>query len=122
MEVLVDRTRASPAARERTKVMLLTLGRALSVGDGCARLGVGRTRFQVLRRRMLEDAAFALEDREVGRPRHARPRTTREERRLAQCVRELEHELLVVRAELDIARSEAAGAVHTRLRARGGWR
>ena len=69
---------------------------------------------------MLEHATFALEDRVVGRPRTVRRRATREERRLEQRVRELEHEPLVARTELDIARSGAADAVQARLVAKGG--
>ncbi len=69
METLVERTEASPEARERTKVILLTLARHWSVQDGCAHLGVKRTRFQDLRRRMLCGATRALEEGAAGRPR-----------------------------------------------------
>ncbi len=119
MEVLVDRTRASEPARERAKVMLRTLTREFSVRDGCEHLGVGRTRFQDLRRRMLEQATLALEDGVAGRPRSARRGAPRAERRLQHRVRELEHELLVVRTELDIARSDVGEAVRARLVAKG---
>ena len=122
METLVDRTRASLQARERTKVVLRTLSRDFTVEAGCVHLGVGRTRFQDLRRRMLEQATLALEGGAVGRPRHARRGDTKEERRLRRQVQELEHELMVVHAELDIARSGAADVVDARLRVKGGRR
>ncbi len=47
-EPLVDRTQASGQARERAKVILLTLGRDVSVREGCERLRISRTRFQDL--------------------------------------------------------------------------
>jgi hypothetical protein len=122
METLVDRTRASREARERTKVILLTLTRQWSVRNGYERLGVGRTRFQDLRRRMIRGAVWAVEERAVGRPRRAVEPEPRETLALRRRIGELEHELLVVRAELDIARSGAAKAVEARLLARGAVR
>ena len=52
MAALVDQTRSSREARERTKVILLTLTQEASVQAGYEQLGMGRTRFQDLRRRM----------------------------------------------------------------------
>ena len=66
MTALVDLAGASEMARERAKVMLLTLGGGWSVHDGLARLGVSRTRFQDLRRTMLRAAVSALEERPAG--------------------------------------------------------
>ena len=61
MPLLIDRIEASPLARERAKVMLQTLARQCSVQSGCTTLGMGRTRFQDLRRRMIGAAVGALE-------------------------------------------------------------
>ena len=122
MGALVDGTRASQDARERTKVMLFTLSRHWSVRDGYERLGVGRTRFQDLRRRMIEGAVRALEREPSGRPRRRAKGACRELQELRRRVVELEHELLRTQAELDIARSGAGGAVEARLAAKGGWR
>jgi len=115
METLVERTEASPEARERTKVILLTLARHWSVEDGCERLRLGRTRFQDLRRRMLRGAARALEEGAAGRPRRHEDRAACEMRGLRRRIGELEHGLRRCEAELDVARSEAGRAVERRL-------
>ena len=114
METLVERTEASPEARERTKVILLTLARHWSVQDGCAHLGVKRTRFQDLRRRMLCGATRALEEGAAGRPRRREDRESCEMQALRRQIAELEAELRRSEVELDIARSEAGAAVERR--------
>ena len=119
MQALVDGTRASRDARERTKVILLTLARESSVQTGYERLGMGRTRFQDLRRRMIEGAVQALEERPAGRPRRRRERDGSELQELRGRLVELEQELLRTRAELDVARSGTAAAVQARLVAKG---
>ncbi len=119
MQTLVDTIEASPQARERAQVILLTLSRKCSVQTGCRRLGVGRTRFQDLRQRMLGAAVGALEERAAGRPRNQVERTCRNLSTLRRRLRGLEHELRRTQAELDIARSEAAAAVTARLAAKG---
>ena len=53
MPLLVDSIEASPQARKRAEVILKTLARQCSVQQGCFELGVGRTRFQDLRQRMI---------------------------------------------------------------------
>jgi hypothetical protein len=122
MGTLVDGIRASPDARERTKVMLLTLSGPWSVRDGYERLGIRRTRFQDLRRRMIEGAVRALEREPAGRPRRKVEGVCLEMRELRGRIVALEHELLRTQAELDIARSGAGGAVEARLVAKGGRR
>lgn len=122
MQTLVDLVKASPQARERAKAILLTLARTWSVQAGCRHLGVGRTRFQDLRRRMLGAAVGALEERAAGRPRIRVGKTCRNLSLLRRRLGELECELRRAQAELDIARSEAAGAVTARLEAKGGRR
>jgi DNA-binding HxlR family transcriptional regulator len=98
MDRLVESIEASPQARERAQAILRTLAQKWSVQAGCRCLGVGRTRFQDLRQRML-GAAVAL---------------SMLRRRLA----ELEQELRRTQAELDVARSEAGAAVSARLAAK----
>jgi len=115
METLVERLAVSETARERTKVILLTLSGGWSVQQGLDRLGLSRTRFQDLRRRLLEGAAHAVEGRPVGRPRreeHVDPETVEAMR---WAIRQLKHELRSARAQLAIARSGAAQAVEARL-------
>jgi len=120
MPLLIDRIEASPLARERAKVMLQTLARQCSVHSGCTTLGMGRTRFQDLRRRMIGAAVGALEERPVGRPRLRVAQTCRQLSTLRRRLAELERELRMTLTELDIARGDAGGAVQERLRAKGG--
>lgn len=122
MKALVDSIEASPEARERTKAILNTLSGQESVEDGCARLGIGRTRFQELRERMLEGAVAALEERPAGRPRCRVEERCPEREAPRRCVAELESELRHARAELLIARSGVGEAVAARLAAKGGRR
>lgn len=119
METLVDRTQASPEARQRAKVMLSTLARDVSVKDACHQLGVGRTRLQDMRRRMLEFACGSLEPRAPGRPRSrpmADPQVEAELRRENTMLRQ---RILRLEAQLDIARSAASETVEARLLAKG---
>jgi len=103
-------------------VILQTLWGALSVKQGYERLGVGRTRFQDMRRRLIESARASQEERPGGRPRNEKRVEDPERSALAERVRDLEHELRLLRAELDIARGGASAAVERRLAWRGGRR
>jgi len=120
MSRLVDTMPGSAQARERATVILRTLSREWSVQAGCVRLGVGRTRFQDLRQRLLLSAVNALEERAAGRPR--KPTAHGQRKSLLGTVAELEHELARAKTELEIARGAAAKAVATRLAAKGGRR
>jgi len=99
MATLVGVIEASETARERTKVMLLTLCGQWSVREGFERLGMKRTRFQDLRRRMLQAAVCALEEGAAGRPRH---RASESKRALPADVASLHHELELTRTQVDI--------------------
>lgn len=118
MQTRVDATGASPQARERAKVILATLAGTMSVQKGCRRLGVGRTRFQDLRRRLLGAAVGALEEKPAGRPRVRVARTCRQLAALRRRLASVEQELVRTQVELDIARSDAGPAVTARLAAR----
>jgi hypothetical protein len=122
MRRLVDGLEASEQARERGKVILSSLARECSVAAACRVLGMGRTRFQDLRKRMLRAALAALEERPAGRPRVAVARTCRQAAQLRRRLALLEHELLCAQAELDVARSAAGPAVKARLIAKRGAR
>ena len=122
METLVERTRVSPEARDRLKVIFRTLFHELSVHDGCAELGVGRTRFQDLRGRMLEYAGASLEARAPGRPRRLGRPQARAEVELQHRVVGLEHEVLRLEVELDLARRGVADVVAARRFAQGARR
>ncbi|MHC4934457.1 MAG: hypothetical protein ACYTGV_19965 [Planctomycetota bacterium] len=120
MQALVDAVPASPGARERTKVILETLAQSCSVQAGCRRLGIARTRFQDLRRCLIQAAVEAVQERAVGRPRKP-VRSLGRSRTLRERIVRLERELAKTRAELDIARSPAGPAVAARLWAQE-WR
>lgn len=122
MGKLVDTTEASEQARERAKVMMRTLAGTCSVQAGCRSLGMGRTRFQDLRRRLLGAAVGALEERPAGRPRLQVAKTCRQLSTLRRRLAGLECDLRRAQAELDIARGEAGSAVTARLAAKGGRR
>jgi DNA-binding HxlR family transcriptional regulator len=118
MDRLVESIEASPQARERAQAILRTLAQKWSVQAGCRCLGVGRTRFQDLRQRMLGAAVAALEEGAAGRPRRQVQRTCRQLSMLRRRLAELEQELRRTQAELDVARSEAGAAVSARLAAK----
>lgn len=122
MKTLVEKVEASPQARERARVILKTLAKTCSVQAGCTRLGIRRTHFQDMRRRMIEAAVRALEDRPSGRPRIRVQQTCRQLAQLRRRLATLEMDLRRTQAELDIARSDAGGAVSARLAAKGGRR
>jgi len=102
MPALVERVTASRTARERVKVMLLTLAGQWSVSEGCERLGIGRTRFQDLRRRFLRAGADALEGGVAGRPRGPGSASSGHGSVLREEVSRLRHRLQVVRTQVDI--------------------
>lgn len=118
VEPLVASLKRSPAARERTKVILLTMTGDWSVKEGLERLGIGRTRFQVLRRRMLDGACAAVEERPTGRPAEERAGPTVAEARLRAEVASLREELQVTKAQLEVARIGVGRAVERRLLAK----
>jgi hypothetical protein len=122
MVSLVDTVEASAQAKKRAGVILQTLAREYSVQRGCETLGMGRTRFQDLRRRMVRAAVGALEERPIGRPRLQVARTCRQLSTLRRRLSELEYELKRSETELDIARGDAGPAVRARLTAREGKR
>ncbi len=119
MKQLVAWTPASEQARERTKVMLLTLAGHWTVQDGCARLGISRTRFQDLRRRMLTAAVGVFEHGRPGRPREHTGRRPRGVQALERRVRSLLLENQRLRAQLDLEQHGLGDKIRARL-ARGG--
>jgi hypothetical protein len=119
MKQLVAWTPASEQARERTKVMLLTLAGQWTVQDGCARLGISRTRFQDLRRRMLTAAVSVFEHGQPGRPRQHKGRMPDCMQELKRRVRALLLENRKLRAQLELEQHGLGDKIRARL-ARGG--
>jgi hypothetical protein len=93
---LVERLEGSAHAKERLKVMLLTLSGELTIPQACAQLGIHETRFHVQRAATLQAALGSLEPRPAGRPPHLR---SPEEQRIA----DLEAQLGEARLDLQAA-------------------
>jgi len=113
---LLQPIEASEEARERVRIILLTLTGQWSVKEGMQRLGISRTRFQDLRRRMLGGAVEMLEPGLPGRP---PKRVAQEEpsiRSLRRELLELMRELRIARTRLELLESPAADAVRERTR------
>lgn len=114
MVTLVELTGASELACERLKAILLTLCGHWEVRDALAHLGIGRTRFQDLRRRTLAACVAALESRPLGRPRGEVREDGGRIASLKEENRDLEHALRLVRAELELARLGLLPAIRGR--------
>lgn len=117
VEPLLRPIRASDVARERVRVVLLTLSGDWLVSDALERLSISRTRFQDLRRRMLRGALLALEPRPRGRPALARAEPGPEEARLRAENAGLRLELRMTQTSLELSEGPAGAAVGRRLRA-----
>ena len=114
-EPLLEPIQASDVARERVKVVLLTLCGDWSVNDALDSLSLSRTRFQDLRRKMLEEAVHALEPQTMGRPRKKRSPKDARVAALEDQVTDLRSELARVRARLELAEGPAALSVRQRV-------
>ncbi len=95
--------------------MLLTLSGQWSVKRALDRLAISRTRFQLLRQRMLSEAVWALELGQPGRPRKPRDVESERTKALRARVASLERELRLVQTSLELAQSEVGEAVRQRL-------
>lgn len=70
---LVEGLEASAGARLRLKLVLQTLSGSTAIAEACRELGIGESRFHVLRRQALAAAAAGLEPSPAGRPPKPRP-------------------------------------------------
>lgn len=64
----VARLTGSQWAKRQMEVLLETLSGKLTVHQACGLLGIGQSRFHVIRHRWLQQALKLLEPRPVGRP------------------------------------------------------
>lgn len=117
LEPLLEPIRASEMARERLRIVLLTLSGDWSVTDALDRLLISRTRFQDLRRRMLKGALAALEPGPRGRPAQVRAERLPEVARLEAENASLRLELRMAQTSLELSEGPAGAAVRRRLRA-----
>jgi len=113
----IDHLHGSFEAKHRLKTIVLSMLGDVTVVEACTRLGIGSSRFHVVRREALQAAVERLEPHRAGRPpdgAHASSAQVRAlEQRLAQSEVDLRHER--TRAEIALATSFAA-----RMRDRGG--
>lgn len=63
----------SDQAKQRGHAVLLTVGQEERLLDVCQQLGIGLTRFHVLRHTALQALVTAMEPRTIGRPRRPAP-------------------------------------------------
>lgn len=91
---LVDELQGSPHAKQRAALFIETLAGAKTVGEACAELGVGESRFFALRGEWLQHGVEFLEPKPPGRPPRIDSSDSAELRALRRRVRELEGELL----------------------------
>jgi hypothetical protein len=65
---IVETLEGSLQAKQRLRVVLLTLTGVMTVAQACEILGIGETRFHDLRKEVLRQSLAALEPRLPGRP------------------------------------------------------
>lgn len=97
-ELVEGITRGSESARRRLGAILRTLSGDWTIEQAGRELGIGRSRFQAMRSRFLEEATALLEPRPPGPRRHVPSEAEREEDRVADL--ELELRAARVREEL----------------------
>lgn len=99
----VDGLTGNRQTKERLRAVLSTLLGVQSVDEVCKELGIRRTHFQELRARALGGAMAALEPRPPGRKPMPVPVTLADVHALQQRVGELEREVVLLRAQLELA-------------------
>lgn len=102
----VDRLDGSFEAKRRMKAIVQTLSGEMGVMDACDGLGIGSSRFHVLRREALQAAVTRLEPRASGR-------RAREPFVSAERIETLEKRLKAQEEELRRERARAAIALAT---------
>lgn len=103
----VDELRGDKPTKERLKWILRTLLGRRSVQEALLALGIGRTYFAMLRKRVLERAYDSLQPMPCGRPRRAKVVAMAEVDALRRRVAELERDNALLQARLDIAKAQA---------------
>lgn len=84
---LVEELKGSAHARQRAALFLETLAGEKTVGEACAELGVGESRFFALRGEWLQQGVEFLEPKPAGRPPKIEPPESAELRQLRRRVR-----------------------------------
>jgi hypothetical protein len=105
----VERLEGSEEAKQRLEVILRAIGGELTVAEACAELGIGKTAFFELRKRVLQASLADLEAKPKGRPPGEEPSTDEvEAERLRQENARLRTDLEIahVREEIALAMPE----------------
>lgn len=103
---LVATLSGSKHAKRRMMWFLKTLAGERRVGDACAELGIGESRFFEQRAGWLQEALGLLEPRSAGRPAKAEPPISASEvQSLRARVRELEARAAAVEVQAELART-----------------
>ena len=103
---LVALLAGSKHAKRRMMWFLQTLAGKQSVGDACAELGIGESRFFGQRAAWLQEALALLEPRSPGRPAKTEPPLSPTEvRSLHERVRELEARAAAAEVQAELART-----------------
>jgi hypothetical protein len=103
---LVTPLAGSEHAKRRLTLFLQTLAGECSVGDACAELGIGESRFFAQRSEWLQESLELLEPRSAGRPAKPEPPLSADEvQSLRQRVRELEARAAAVEVQSELART-----------------
>jgi hypothetical protein len=102
-ELVDELDEGSAVARQRLCLILQTLAGAITIRDACEVLGVGRSRFQAMRRQFLERAAGLLEPKAPGRRRRQPTPAELEVERLRQEVAQLKLDLRATQVREEIA-------------------
>jgi hypothetical protein len=113
---LVEPLAGSKHAKERMKWFLQTLSGESSVGEACAAMGIGESRFYDQRSEWLQGALALLEPRSPGRPSKPEPEIVPEEvQGLRQRVRELEARAAAVEVQAELAETLPHVVGHARV-------
>jgi hypothetical protein len=103
---LVTPLAGSEHAKRRLTLFLQTLSGECSVGEACAELGIGESRFFAQRGQWLQESLAMLEPRSAGRPTKPEPSvSTDEAQALRERVRELEARAAAVEVQSELART-----------------
>ena len=104
----MERLEGTEEAKRRLRVILETVSGQRDVADACEELGIGKTAFFELRKRVLQASLEDLEPKPVGRPRQEVPAEESEVARLkAENQRLLDDlEIAYVREEIALVMPE----------------
>jgi transposase-like protein len=99
----VEGLQSDPQSKRRLRGILSTISGERSVDEVCRELGIGKTHFAELRRRVLQGGIDAIAPRPVGRPSQMTTPATQETEALQQRIAELERENAILHTRLELS-------------------